>query len=105
MAQHSPEYIREEIKRLLKYAPPEMRAAAIALLPAAKRSLNTGYHPCLRGVPMRSWRCLLMLLTFPVSVPFLWGFFRIMEPINQKRRKARSEKLMKAYRKRLQEAE
>ena len=52
MAQHSPEYIREEIKRLLKYAPPEMRAAAIALLPAAKRSLNTGYHPCLRGVPM-----------------------------------------------------
>ena len=35
MAQHSPEYIREEIKRLLKYAPPEMRAAAIALLPAA----------------------------------------------------------------------
>ena len=48
---------------------------------------------------------LIMLLTFPVSVPFLWGFFRIMEPINQKRRKARSEKLMKAYRKRLQEAE
>ena len=63
VAQHSPEYIREEIKRLLKYAPPEMRAAAIALLPAAKRSHNTGYHPCLRGVPMRSWRCLLMLLT------------------------------------------
>ena len=54
VSQHSPEYIREEIKRLLKYAPPEMRAAAIALLPAAKRSLNTGYHPCLRGVPMRS---------------------------------------------------
>ena len=63
VSQHSPEYIREEIKRLLKYAPPEMRAAAIALFPAAKRSLNTGYHPCLRGVPMRSWRCLLMLLT------------------------------------------
>ena len=46
---------------------------------------------------------LLMLATFPVSVPFLWGFFRVMEPINQKRRKARNEKAMQAYRKRLQE--
>lgn len=48
---------------------------------------------------------LLMLATFPVSVPFLWGFFRVMEPINQKRRKARNEKAMRDYRKRLQEAE
>ena len=48
---------------------------------------------------------LLMLLTFPVSVPFLWGFFRVMEPVNQKRRKARNEKAMQAYRKRLEEAE
>jgi len=46
---------------------------------------------------------LLMLVTFPVSVPFLWGFFRVMGPINQKRRKARNEKAMQAYRKRLQE--
>ncbi|KJH75336.1 hypothetical protein [Pseudomonas sp. ES3-33] len=46
---------------------------------------------------------LLMLATLPVSVPFLWGFFRVMEPINQKRRKARNEKAMQAYRQRLQE--
>lgn len=46
---------------------------------------------------------LLMLATFPVSVPFLWGFFRVMGPINQKRRKARNERAMQAYRKRLQE--
>lgn len=62
MSQHSPAYIREEITRLLKYAPPEMRAAAIALLPAARRSLAAGYHPAVRGVPLRGWRCLLMLL-------------------------------------------
>lgn len=48
---------------------------------------------------------LLMLITFPVSVPFLWGFFRVMEPVNQKRRKARNEKAMQAYRKRLEEDE
>ena len=48
---------------------------------------------------------LLMLITFPLSVPFLWGFFRVMEPVNQKRRKARNEKAMQAYRKRLEEAE
>ena len=68
VSQHSTEYIREEIKRLLKYAPPEMRVAALALLPAAKRTLNTGYHPAVRGVPMRSWRCLLMLLTSVASM-------------------------------------
>ncbi|MEF0148503.1 hypothetical protein [Pseudomonas guariconensis] len=41
-----------------------------------------------------------MLLTFPVSVPFLWLFFRVMGPINQKRRKRRSEKLMADFRRR-----
>ncbi len=46
---------------------------------------------------------LMMLLTFPVSVPFLWGFLRVMEPINRKRRKARHDKILKAYRQRLQE--
>lgn len=46
---------------------------------------------------------LLMLITFPVSVPFLWGFFRAMEPINQKRRKARHDRIVKAHRQRLQE--
>lgn len=48
---------------------------------------------------------LLMLITFPLSVPFLWGFFRVMEPINQKRRKARFDKIVKAHRQRLEEAE
>ncbi|MNF08485.1 hypothetical protein D3C80_2089170 [compost metagenome] len=44
-----------------------------------------------------------MLLTFPVSVPFLWLFFRVMGPINQKRRKRRSEKLMADLRRRQEE--
>lgn len=48
---------------------------------------------------------LLMLVTFPVSVPFLWGFLRIMEPINQKRRRARFDKIAKAHRQRLQEVD
>lgn len=48
---------------------------------------------------------LMMLLTFPVSVPFLWGFLRVMEPISQKRRRARHEKIAAVYRQRLQEEE
>ena len=44
-----------------------------------------------------------MLLTFPVSVPFLWLFFRVMGSINQKRRKRRSEKLMADLRRRQEE--
>lgn len=48
---------------------------------------------------------LMMLLTFPVSVPFLWGLLRVMEPINRNRRKARHEKIVAAYRQRLQEEE
>lgn len=48
---------------------------------------------------------LLMLVTFPISVPFLWGFLRVMAPINQKRRRARHEKIVKAHRQRLEEAE
>ena len=46
---------------------------------------------------------LMMLLTFPVSVPFLWGFLRVMGPISRKRRKARHEKIVASYRQRLQE--
>lgn len=45
----------------------------------------------------------LMLITFPVSVPFLWVFFRVMEPLNQKRRKRRKEKLMAEFRRRQEE--
>lgn len=48
---------------------------------------------------------LLMLFSFPVSVPALWVFLRVMEPINQKRRRARRDRIIKAYRQRSQEAE
>lgn len=48
---------------------------------------------------------LLMLVTFPISVPFLLGFLRVMEPISQKRRRARFDKIVKAHRQRLEEAE
>lgn len=48
---------------------------------------------------------LLMLVTFPISVPFLWGFLRVMEPISQKRRRARFDKIVKAHRQRLEEDE
>ncbi|WP_060494928.1 hypothetical protein [Pseudomonas sp. GTC 16482] len=41
-----------------------------------------------------------MLATFPVSVPFLWASFRVMEPINQKRRKIRHEKIIADLRRR-----
>ncbi|MEG6503525.1 hypothetical protein V6C07_10845, partial [Desulfovibrio sp. 1214_IL3152] len=68
MPQHTKEYVREEIIRLLKYAPPEMRVAVLGLLPAAKRTLNQGYRPSVRGVPLRSWRCLLHLLASVASM-------------------------------------
>ena len=68
VAQHTKEDIREEIIRLLKYAPPEMRVAVLALLPATKRTLNQGYRPTMRGTPLRSWRCLLHLLSSVASM-------------------------------------
>ena len=52
--QHTKEHIREEIFRLLKYAPPEMRVGVLGLFPAAKRTLDQGYRPSVRGVPLRS---------------------------------------------------
>lgn len=39
-----------------------------------------------------------MLLLFPVSVPMLWAFFRIMEPINQRRRAAYRRRMVNSYR-------
>lgn len=61
-------HVREDITRLLKYAPPEMRAAVLGLLPAAKRTLDSGYHPDVRRVPLKSWRCLLQLLASVTSM-------------------------------------
>ncbi|WP_008682287.1 hypothetical protein [Desulfovibrio sp. 3_1_syn3] len=68
MSQHSPQAIREEIGRLLKYAPPEMRVAVLGVMPAAKRTLDSGYRPEVRGVPLKSWRCLLHLLSSVASM-------------------------------------
>lgn len=40
---------------------------------------------------------LAMLVTFPVSVPLMWGFLRLMGPVNQRRQKARNERARHAY--------
>lgn len=45
-----------------------MRAAVLGLLPAAKRTLDSGYHPDVRRVPLKSWRCLLQLLASVTSM-------------------------------------
>ena len=62
LSRYARHYVRQEIVRLLKYAPPEMRKAILALFPAAKRVLDSGYHPAVRDVPLKGWRCLLTLL-------------------------------------------
>lgn len=68
VSHQEPGHVREDIARLLKYAPPEMRAAVLGLLPAAKRTLDSGYHPDVRRVPLKSWRCLLQLLASVTSM-------------------------------------
>ncbi len=54
--------IRAGIEQLLVLAPPSSRTAALALFKAAKTALDAGYMPDVRGVPLKSWRCLLGLL-------------------------------------------
>ena len=54
--------IRKGIIQLLVRATPEHRRAVLALLPVAKQSLDNGFEPDVRGVPLHSWRCLLTLL-------------------------------------------
>lgn len=54
--------IRRDIEQLLSLAPPTVKTAILALLPAAKTALDAGYKPDVRGVPIRGWRCLLELL-------------------------------------------
>lgn len=54
--------IKKGFMQLLVRAAPENRRAVINLLPAAKRALDQGYMPDVRGVPLHSWRCLLTLL-------------------------------------------
>jgi len=57
------DFIRSEIIRFLKYAPPQVRAAVLALLPAAKRALDSGYRHAVHDSQIKSWRCLLALLS------------------------------------------
>lgn len=54
--------IRQEIIALLEPAPPTVQAAILALFRAAKTSIDSGYCPDVRGVPLRGWRCLLGLV-------------------------------------------
>lgn len=54
--------MREEIEALLKYAPPTVQAATLALFMAAKTAMDAGYCPDVRGVPLKGWRCLLGLV-------------------------------------------
>ncbi|MDR3090249.1 MAG: hypothetical protein LBU39_10605 [Desulfobulbaceae bacterium] len=56
--------MRAEIFRLLKHAPPPMRHAVLALLPAAKWAIDSGYHHRVaRDNTLKSWRCLVALLS------------------------------------------
>jgi len=54
--------LRAELSFLLQQAPPEMRTAILALLPAAKIKLDAGYRPEVHRTPLKSWRGLLHLL-------------------------------------------
>ena len=45
-----------------------MRVAVLGVMPAAKRTLDSGYRPEVRGVPLKSWRCLLHLLSSVASM-------------------------------------
>ena len=55
--------VRTEIIRFLQYAPPPIRAAVLALLPAAKRALDSGYRHAVSDSSIKSWRCFLALLS------------------------------------------
>ena len=55
--------VRAEIIHFLQYAPPPIRAAVLALLPAAKRVLDSGSRHAVGESRIKSWRCLLALLT------------------------------------------
>ncbi|MEG2173224.1 MAG: hypothetical protein RRY29_08165 [Desulfovibrionaceae bacterium] len=59
---HAPATIRQEIIHLMASAPPTAQAAICSLFLAAKTMLDSGYHPDVRGVPLKAWPCLLGLL-------------------------------------------
>jgi hypothetical protein len=55
-------HIRLGIEQHLSQAPAAIKTSILALFPAAKAALDAGYQPDARGVPIKSWRCLLELL-------------------------------------------
>jgi len=58
------ELVRAEITHFLKHAPPPMRAALLALLPAAKWAIDSGYrHDAANDTTLTSWNSLLVLLS------------------------------------------
>ena len=63
-----PADIRKEVTQLLRLAPPTVQAAALALMQAAKTSLDAGYRPDVRGVPIKGWPCLMTLLANVASM-------------------------------------
>lgn len=56
------------LQQTIATAPPETRKALLALLLAAKVSLEAGYRPEARGIPIRSWHGLLELLANVASM-------------------------------------
>lgn len=58
----NPANIRKEIALLMEAAPPTAQAAILALFRAAKTTIDSGYYPDVRGVPLKGWRCLLGLV-------------------------------------------
>ncbi|MCL1986129.1 MAG: hypothetical protein FWG59_06760 [Betaproteobacteria bacterium] len=57
------DFVRAEIIRFLKYAPPTIRTAVLALLPAAKQALDSGHRHAVSTSHIKGWRCLLALLS------------------------------------------
>ena len=70
MSSLSPAAARREIEQLLRLAPPTVQGAALGLLRAAKTSLDAGYSPDVRGVPLRGWACLLTLLAHVAAMQY-----------------------------------
>ncbi|MCR5814373.1 MAG: hypothetical protein K6G15_07765 [Desulfovibrio sp.] len=66
--QESQSTIKEKFAELLRYAPPEMKSAVLALLPAAKWALHSGYQPLIQDSLLRNWRCLLSFLASLASM-------------------------------------
>lgn len=67
MLHPSAHLVKKELLFLLAESPPEMRAAILGLIPAAKRSLDAGYRAEIHRSPLKSWQDLLHLLASVAS--------------------------------------